>query len=111
MSPTLIHSPTRTDCSIWRASPAITLPSVSWNERPTTAVSTVEVAMRPERLRPAREARVKMATSDAPATRTSVMMRGGRTPTRGRTPEKRRRAVTPMIASASKMSTARRASA
>ena len=52
-----------------------------------TAVSTAEVAMSPETLRPARDASTKIATSEAAAVRTSERMRDVRTPIRGKSSE------------------------
>jgi hypothetical protein len=76
----------------------MTLPSVSWRDRPTTAVITVEVAMRPERLSPAREPRTNTMTTEAAATKTSRRMRGLRRPARGSATAKRKQAVTSMAA-------------
>ena len=82
-SPTFTQSPTRSDESACSAMPPMMLPSVSWNAKPSTAVSTADVAINDDKLKPRRLATNRIAMIDEPATIRSCMMRGTGTCRRG----------------------------
>lgn len=72
------------DLSIWTESPPMTLPRVSCNEKPMTAVSTADVVMRPAIEKPARRPTMMNATITSAPVMRSMRMRGNNRPTRGR---------------------------